>query len=97
MVASTYSLSQTTFSTEFSWIKLFEFRLNFKKVFSEGSNSQFVSIDLDNGLVRPDDQPISESMMALFIDAYMRHQKPVDRNAGKNIFDSLDHLNHSYT
>ena len=41
---------QTTFSNEFLWMKIHEFRLEFQYVFSYGSNSQYYSIGSDNGL-----------------------------------------------
>ena len=43
------AILQTTFSNTFSWMEMFWFPLIFQ-VYSEGSNWQYISIGLDNGL-----------------------------------------------
>ena len=44
------AISQTIFSGAFSWMKSFVFQLKFE-VCSQGSNWQYTSIGLDNGLL----------------------------------------------
>ena len=45
------TISQTTFSSAFSWMKLLNFRSNLTEIYSLGSNWEYGSIGSDNGLV----------------------------------------------
>ena len=44
------TIPQMTFLNAFSWRKMFEFRLKFHWILFQGSNWQYISIGLDNGL-----------------------------------------------
>ena len=66
------AISQTTFSNAFSWMKIFEFRLNVTEVCSQGSNLQYSSNGSDNGLAPSRRQAIIWTNDGKFTDAYMR-------------------------
>ena len=53
------TISQTTFSNTYWWIKHFYFNFNFAEVCSQGSNGQYGSISSGNGLVPNRQQAIT--------------------------------------
>ena len=52
------AISQMIFSDAFSWMKSFIFDSNFPEVCSQGSNRQYNSMGLDDGLAPNRRQPI---------------------------------------
>ena len=64
------AISQTTFSSSFSWMKMLEFRIKFHWHLWPGT-----SIGSGNGLASNRQQAIRlpEPILTKFIDAYMRH------------------------
>ena len=52
------AILQTTVSNAFSWMEMYEFRLNVTEFCSEGSNQHYSSIGSDNGLVPARQQAI---------------------------------------
>ena len=65
--------SQTTFSSAFSWMKIFEFRLKFHWSLFLRVQLTYSSIGSDNGLAPSRGQAIIWTNDGLFTDAYMHH------------------------
>ena len=66
------AITQTTLSNAFSWMKMLEFRLKFQLV-PKGPLNNIAALVHIMAWRRPGDKPLSEPMMTLFNDAYMRH------------------------
>ena len=65
---------QTTFSSAFAWLKMFEFLLKFHwSLFLRVELTIYYSIGLDNGLVPARRQALIWTNAGKFTDAYMRH------------------------
>ena len=62
------AISQTTLSVAFWWMKMLEFRLNFPK----GPIHNIPALVQVMAWRRLGDKSLSEPMMAVFTDAYMR-------------------------
>ena len=63
----------TTFSSAFSWMKMFELRLKFLWSLFLRANEQYSSTGSDNGLAPTRRQAIIWTNDGLITDAYMRH------------------------
>ena len=67
------AISQTTFSSAFSWMKMFEFQLKFHWSLFLKVQLKYSSIGLDYGLAPSRRQAIIWTNDGKFNDAYMRH------------------------
>ena len=69
------AIFQTTFSNAFSWMQIYEFRLNFTEVCLQGSNWQYIPALVQiNGLAPASNKPLSFCTLCLDQSVHLRNR-----------------------
>ena len=69
------AIFQTTFSNAFSWMQIYEFRLNFTEVCLQGSNWQYIPTLVQiNGLAPASNKPLSFCTLCLDQSVHLRNR-----------------------